>query len=73
MDQMSNGSTCGCDGVNKGVCKPCKVVPMAILIAGIIFIFQGFGVFAGIPFTLVFGNLLVVIAWVKLSKVKCKC
>lgn len=73
MDQMSNGATCGCDGTNKCVCRRRKVVPMAILIAGIVFILQGLGILNGISFTLVFGVLLVIVGWMKLSRGRCKC
>lgn len=73
MDQMTNGSTCGCNGAKNCVCKHHKVVPMAILVAGIAFVLQGLGVLEGISFTLVFGALLVVVGWMKMMKGKCKC
>jgi len=71
MDSMSNAGMGGKPNVCN--CPHHKVVPGVIVLVGLFFVLQSFGMLLSISPMLVFGLLLLVVGFMKLMGRKCKC
>ncbi len=63
------------DGMNPTMCK-CphhKIIPLAILLIGLAFLLQAFGVLSMMTVAIIWPILLIIIGLMKLTRGMCKC